>query len=115
MSMLSYPSAPLTRIREHRLLTVAALLALIATSAVVLALAIGHDTSTTSTVDKPEAAIRADGGPEETGVAAAVAGQPTVAGPDESRIASAIGSGRESAPTVPRPDESAVAAAVSGH
>lgn len=115
MSHLSYPTAPLSeRIRAHRLLALAALLALVATAAVVLALAIGQDPSTTSTVDRHQAAVRADGGPEETGVAAAIAEQPTVAGPDESKIAAAIGSGSESALVAPRPDESAVAAAISG-
>ena len=114
MSHLSYPSAPLTRIREHRLLALAALLALVATAAVVLALTLGQNSSTTSTAGQHQAAVRADGGPEETGVAAAIAGQPTVGGPDESKIASAIGSGSESVPVAHRPDESAVAAAISG-
>ena len=103
MSQLSYPSARLTRIREHRRLALAALLALVATAAAVLALAIGQGQSTNSTVDQHQAAIRADGGPEETGVAAAVAGQSMVAGPDESKIASAIGSGGGSVPIAARP------------
>lgn len=115
MSHLSYPNAPLSeRIRAHRLLTLATLLALLATAAIVLAIAIDQNPSTTSTVDRHQAAIRADGGPEETGVAAAIAEQAIVAAPDESEIASAIGSGRESAPSARRPDESAVAAAISG-
>ena len=114
MSHLSYPSAPLTRIREHRLLALAAVLALVATGAVVLALTLGQNSSTTSTAGRHQAAVRADSGPEETGVAAAIAVQPIVARPDESKIAAAIGSGRESVPVAPRPDESAVAAGISG-
>jgi hypothetical protein len=113
MSHLSYPTVPVSeRIRAHRLLLLAALLALVATAAVVFALALGQDSSTTSTVDGRQAAVRADGGPEETGVAAAIAGQPSVVRPDESETAAAIASGRESVPI--RPDESAVAAAIAG-
>lgn len=113
MSQLSYPRAPLTRIRGHRLLALAALLALVATAAVLLALAIGQDSSSTSPLDRHQAAIRADGGPEESGVAATVAGQSAVAAPDESKIAAAIGSDGGSTSTAPRHDESDVAAAIS--
>jgi hypothetical protein len=61
-----------------------------------------------------DSGTRYDGGPEESGVAAAIGSQPTVAAPDESKIAAAIGTGGEAATTAARPDESAVAAAISG-
>ena len=65
MSQLTHPSAPLgAYVRAHRLLALAALLALVATTAVVLLLAIGDNPSTSSTADQPRAAERADGGPE---------------------------------------------------
>jgi hypothetical protein len=59
-------------------------------------------------------AQRADGGPEESNLAAAVGSRPTAAGPNESKIAAAIGSGPEPSPVPVRPDENGVAAAISG-
>ena len=61
-----------------------------------------------------QTAARPDGGPEESGVAAAIGSRPAVSGPDESRIADAIGTA-EAPTTTGGPDESAVAGAVSGH
>lgn len=114
MAHLTHPVAPLgARIRAHRLIVLTAVLALVATAAVVLVLAIGGGSSTGSIADRPQSAERSDGGPEETGVAAAIGSQPTAAAPDESKIAAAIGFGREPATTATRADESAVAAAIS--
>jgi hypothetical protein len=114
MSQPTHPRVPLYgQLRDHRLIALAGLLALAATAAVMLALAIGSSSSSSSTVQAPRTAVRADGGPEESGVAAAISPRPTLAA-DESRIAAAIGSGRVVVPTAPAPDESAVAAAVSG-
>jgi hypothetical protein len=80
--------------REHRLLALAVLLAVIVTTAFVLAFTIPQEESA-STVEPHQAAVRADGGPEETGVATAVAGPPTesTSRPEESDVAAAI-SGR---------------------
>ena len=94
MAQLSHPVAPLTRMREHRLLALAALLAVLVTTAFVLALTIRQGEST-STIEPHQAAVRADGGPEEAGVATAIAG--------------------ESGGSTSRPEESDVAAAISGH
>jgi hypothetical protein len=114
MSQPTHPRVPLYgRLRDHRLIALAALLALAATAAVMLALAIGSNPSTNATVQAPRAAVRATGGPEESGVAAAISPRPTLAA-DQSQIAEAFGSGRVVAPAAPAPDESAVAAAVSG-
>jgi hypothetical protein len=113
MSQLTHTGVPLSaQIKSHRLLALAGLMALVVTTAVVLVLAIGDSPSITSTADRSQPAVRADGGPEETGVAAAIASQPAVAAPDESKIAAAIGSGREAASASTRPDESAVATAI---
>ena len=103
------------QLRKHRLVALAALLALLTTVAVVLVLAITEDRSTSSVADLPQPVARTDGGPDESSVAAAIGSQPTVIiRPDESRIAAVIGSAREPASTTARPDESAVASAISG-
>ena len=98
MSQLTHPKPQLVgQIRSHKLIAVSALLALLATTALVLVLAIGDSTSTTtSAVDRPAPTVRADNGPEET--------------------AAAINRGYEPpTPTAPvRPDESTVASAISG-
>jgi hypothetical protein len=114
MSHVTHPKLQLAgQLRAHRLIALVALFALVATAAVVLMLAIGDSSPTSSTANPPQAAERVDGGPEESGVAAAIGSQPTVAAPDESKIAAALGSGGESAPVATRPEESAVAAAIS--
>jgi hypothetical protein len=101
--------------RKHRLVALAGLLALAATVAVVLVLAIADNRSTSSVDDGAQPVARTDGGPEESSVAAAIGSQPpTVIRPDESRIAAAIGSTREPAPAPARPDESTIASAISG-
>jgi hypothetical protein len=76
--------------------------------------AIGDRSPASSTANAPRAAVRADGGREESGVAAATGSQPSEVVLDESKIAAAIGSGREPAPAATRLDESAVATAISG-
>jgi hypothetical protein len=59
----------------------------------------------------PVQSTRPAGGPEETGVAAAIAPKPNVASPDESKIAAAI-SRTQMATGQSGPDESSVAAAI---
>jgi hypothetical protein len=102
------------RLGKHRLAALAALLALVATAAVVLALASADNGLTSSFGDLPNPAARTDGGPEESSVAATIGSQPPASRPDESRIAAALGSAREPAAAPSRPDESSVAAAISG-
>ena len=115
MSHVVQPRLQVPRqLRKHRLVALAGLLALAATVAVVLVLAIADNRSTSSVADLPQQVTRTDGGPEESAVAAAIGSQPTVSRPDESRIAAAIGSAREPAPAPARPDESIVASAISG-
>jgi hypothetical protein len=106
-----------SQLRVHWIVAVSALLALLAAVAVTLVLIIDNGASTTNgSVAQPQAAVRSDGGPSESAVAAAVGSQPS-AGPDESNIAASIGG-----PTPiggPRlhpsgPDESAVAASIAG-
>lgn len=101
-------------VRAHRRIALAALLALFATAAVVLVLAAGDSASTDSVGDRPVSAVRADGGLEESAVAATIGSQPSVGRPDESGIAAAIGSSSKASLVPSRPDESAVAAAISG-
>jgi hypothetical protein len=115
MSHVAQPKLQISRqLTKHRLVALAALLALFATGAVVLALAIADNRSTSSVADLPQPVARTDGGPEESSVAVAIGSHPTVIRPDESRIAAAIGSVRETASGSARPDESTVAGAISG-
>jgi hypothetical protein len=123
MSQLTHPRTPLgAQIRALRPTALAAVLAGMAVLLVlVLVLAIGDKPSTTDSADRSQPAVRVDGGPEETGVAAAIAPKPAVASPDESRIAADLtfpGLARDARaagePASSRPDESAVAAAISG-
>lgn len=104
------------QLRAHRLVALVAMLAAVATAAVVLALTLGDDSSPVSSTDQPQPqpAVRADRGPEESAVADAIGSQPPAARPDESAVAAAIGSGGQASPAPARPDESAVAAAISG-
>ena len=105
-----------SQLRAHRTVVLAALLALLATAAVILVLAINDDASPVATSDQSQPAVRTDGGPDESRVAATVVSQPTAVAPDESTVAAAIGVAQEPAPlAVPvRPDESGVAASISG-
>ena len=95
-----------------RVAWIGALLALTAAVVVALVIALGGD----SAKDVPAAnvaaqpALRADGGPEESGVAAAIAPQRASA-PDESRVAAAVAAGSQPSAG---PDESRVAAAIAG-
>jgi hypothetical protein len=115
MSHVAQPKIQATgQLRKHRLVALAALLALVATIGVVLVLAIADNRSTSSVADLPQQITRTDGGPEESSVAAAIGSQPTVTRPDETRIAAAIGPAREPAPAPVRPDETTVASTISG-
>ena len=143
MSQVSQATIPLTTQvrRPRRALWLGALLGLAAIATVVLVLALqGDSPETAGTADvKVQPSARADGGPEESAVAASI-GRPTpevLTRPDESRIAAAIGGSnspsstgaskaaadtgwRSSYQPVPpsktnnRPDESRIAAAISG-
>lgn len=134
MSQVTQPRIslpPLTR--PTRAVWLGALLALAAGAAVVLILALGHDSSDNTVPARAQAqpSLRSDGGPEETGVAAAVGSRPVVSpdeaqiaasiasttpeasnGPDESRTAAAVGGTSAQSPSAP--DESRIAAAISG-
>jgi hypothetical protein len=88
-------STPLRdQIRAHWVIGISALLALLATAAVVLVLAVdGGSPDTSSTAHKSQPAARSDGGPEESAVADVVGtkgASPTAGRPDESRIAASI-------------------------
>jgi hypothetical protein len=113
MSHAAHPSPQLrATLAAHRVALLAALLALLATAAVVLVLAVDSDPASTPAVDQPQPAARVDGGPEESSVAASVGTRPVAVGPDESTVAAAVASGRET--PAARPDESSAAAAISG-
>jgi hypothetical protein len=113
MSQVTQPStAPHAHVGPRRAVWIGAVLALAALGAVVLVLALGGGESSHhagAAAVQPQAVLRTDGGPEESGVAAAVGARPA-AGPDESRIASAISGG--SRPAASGPDESRIAAAI---
>ncbi|HEV2786722.1 MAG TPA: hypothetical protein VGV67_10065 [Solirubrobacteraceae bacterium] len=91
---------------------ISALLALAAAVVVTLVIALGGDSSTDSPAADVQSvpALRADGGPEESGVAAAI-GSRGVSAPSETAVAAAIGAGSQQ--SAGRPDESRVAAAIS--
>lgn len=117
MSNITHRVPLSTQIGEHRSAVLAGMLALLATTAVVLVLVLaGGQTDSPDTVAAPASvsALRADGGPEETGVAAAVSPKTAPSRPDESAVAASIGSGSDIETAQYRPDESAVAAAISG-
>ena len=120
---LSHALAPVGgQLRAHRLIALGALVALMATTAVVLVLAIGANPSTDPSADRSQPALRADGGPEETGVAATIAPGPRRRSTRQEqghRGRDVPGSGPQGARRGPagraEPDESTVAAAISGH
>jgi hypothetical protein len=100
MSQVTHPRIPLTeQVRSHRIVALAGLLAFAATVAVVLVLAIGGDSSGTQepAAQQAQPSVRADGGPEESSVAASVGGADTQSsqrpdgGPEESTTALSIG------------------------
>jgi hypothetical protein len=79
-------------IRHHWIVALSALLALLATTAVVLVLAIDGGSSDSVALQSGPA-LRADGGPDESAVASAIATPQTESAyPAESRIAAAIAS-----------------------
>jgi hypothetical protein len=117
MSQATQPTISLQdQIRAHWVVAVSALIALLAAAAVSLVLAIDSTPSQTSApATGHQAALRSDGGIEESAVAASIGAQPT-AGPDEARVASAIGSSVSirPAPTF-GPDEARIAHNLFGH
>ena len=127
MSQVSQATIPLTTQvrRPRRTLWLGALIALAAIATVVLVFALQDEsprTNAAGTADvKAQPAARADGGPEESVVAASVGSRPTAgfsSRPDESRVAAAVGGSSSqspsSSPSYSRPDESRIAAAISG-
>jgi hypothetical protein len=102
MSQVAYPKVPVA-VRSHWLLTLSALIALVATILVILAVSIGGGSSDTQAVSTPAS------GPNESAVAAAVAPRPSPA-PDESRIATSIDTG--AAQPSAGPDESRTASSL---
>jgi hypothetical protein len=113
--------------RQLKALLAIMLVAVVGLSVAVAILATNDDGTTTSTSSALASEFRTSyqpaqpslqstrpqGGPEESGVAAAIAPKPNVATPDESKIAAAIARTEQLAPS--RPDESGVAAAIAGH
>lgn len=114
MSQVTHPriSVP-ALVRPRRMVWLGALLALAVGAAVVLILALGNQSSDHATPVNvgAQASLRSDGGPEETAVATAVGSRPEVA-PDESRVAASIGAGSPQVSSTP--DESAIAASIKG-
>jgi len=134
MSQLTHPISVTDQVRTNWALALSALLALAATAAVVLVLAIDGGSSDTSTVaQQSQPAVRSDGGPDESAVALSVGSRMSPA-PSESTIAAAVGGSFPARPTDgywesadPRssyqpapaegtggPDESSIAATISG-
>jgi hypothetical protein len=112
MSHVSHPSISIrTQLRARQVAWFAAILALLATATIVLVLAIdGDDTGTSSVATQSQPAVRSDGGPNESAVAASVGSVPST-GSSESTVAASIGGGRTQ--PLGGPDESNVAASLS--
>ena len=116
MSHVGHPTlSTRSQLRAHWIAAVSALAALLAAIAVVLVLTIDDGASTsTSRTAAPQAAIRSDGGPNESAVAASIAPRPNLS-PNEAATAALVGQGAGPyQPASPGPDESAVAASVAG-
>jgi hypothetical protein len=95
MSQVTHPTTSLrSQVRAHWIVGISALLALLATAAVALVLAIdGGSSDTSSVAQTSQPAVRSDGGPDETAVAGFVGtrgGSPAAGRPDESRIAASV-------------------------
>jgi hypothetical protein len=109
-----------SRYRHLRALLAVAMIAVVGLTVAVVILAIDNDSgtrvgsATQVSTPSPAAAIRTDGGPEESAVAAGLGSRPIPVRPDESKIAAAIGS-TDAPTTTGGPDESNVASAISGH
>jgi len=113
MSQVTQPRIPAAaHPAPTRAAWIGALLAVAAVAATALVIALGGGSSQDPAVVNVQGqpSQRADGGPEETGVAGAVGSHP-VSAPSESAIAAAIGT--SASPNGSAPDESAVAAAIS--
>jgi hypothetical protein len=128
MSQVTSPTTTLrSQVRDHRTVAVSALLALLATVAVVLVLAIdGGSSNTSSVAQRSQAALRSDGGPEESAVAGSLQAPKTaetpaanayaIGIPSPSAAARAAAGGIEGLTTWDgRPDESRTAAAIAGN
>jgi hypothetical protein len=75
-----------------RLIALVAVVAVVIAGALVFALE-SDDGSVAAIGTGADTAVRADGGPDETGAAAAVTGRPSATtGPNEAQVASAVGS-----------------------
>jgi hypothetical protein len=108
-----------SRYQQLRALLAVAMIAVVGLTAAVVILAIQNDGNTivraASPANAPSAsAIRSDGGPEESALAATLGPQQTLSGADESRIAAAVGSAEFRSTAASGPDESTVASAISG-
>src|SRR3954447_21105774 len=101
MSQVTHPTfSTRSQLRAHKVAALSALIALLATAAIVLVLAIdgGSSGTGTSAAERTQPALRGDGGPDESAVAASISRvapvpQYKTGGPDESAVASAV-SGR---------------------
>lgn len=116
MSHVGHPTlSTKSQLRAHWIVALSALVALIAATAVVLVLMIDDGASTTSSrTAAPQAAVRSDGGPNESAVASSIAPRPTQS-PDEAARAALVAQGAGPyQPASDGPDESAVAASIAG-
>lgn len=108
-----FPESFPIRGRSGRAVLLAGLLALAVAAVLVLILALdnGSTSSQENAGAPPQPSLRSDGGPEESGVAAAVGTLPST-GPNESAIASSIAGGSTQPSSIP--DESTISASVAG-
>jgi hypothetical protein len=119
MSHVGHPTlSTRSQLRAHWIVAISALAALLAAAAVVLVLMIDDGGSTaTSRTAAPQAAVRSDGGPNESAVAASIASRPSIPSsvPEEAARASLIAQGAGPyQPASEGPDEAATAASIAG-
>jgi hypothetical protein len=108
VSQLAQPSIPFVRTRSRVAALLGALTVALAAVALAVVLAAGSSPNPVSVTDRSQPALRADGGAEESAVAASVSSHPA-APPDESRIAASIATADA---VTSSPDESRIAASI---
>ena len=108
MSQVTQSTSPLNQTPHKRAVLLGALVAAVAAIVLAFALAAASSDDPQHVSDQSQPALRADGGPDESVVAAAAWSRPA-ARPDESRIASSI---RSTDAFSSRPDESRIAASI---
>ena len=116
MSHVGHPTlSTKSQLRAHWVAALSALIALVAATAVLLVLMIDDGASTASSrTTAPQAAVRSDGGPNESAVASSIVPRENQSAYEAARAALVAQGAGPYRPASPGPDESAVAASIAG-